>query len=88
VTDLVTALLLLAVGLFLFAWGHWPRLVWWWGQRRLRDREEWARENLDDFARAFPGRCPVCSYHAFGVREHYVDPAERVPPHSCTETRP
>lgn len=43
-----------------------------------------ARQTLVEFARDFPGKCPICSYHAFGVQGGYT-PAVAVKPHACIE---
>ena len=43
-------------------------------------------DQLDEFMRKFPGKCPICSYHAFGIRECYVRHTEKVPDHEhCPE---
>lgn len=38
---------------------------------------------LRDFTGAFPGQCPVCSFHAYGIREGHV--SKPVPEHTCPE---
>lgn len=51
-----------------------------WLMRRF-DRD-WPKE----FAAKFPGRCAVCAYHAFGLREGMVKRSEPVPAHAdCVE---
>lgn len=45
-----------------------------------------ARDTIRAFQMAFPGRCPVCSFHAYGVREGLTDPSP-VAPHDCPEKR-
>ena len=40
---------------------------------------------VNDFAAAFPGRCLICSYHEFGVREGLTN--ESLSQHDCIEKR-
>ena len=41
------------------------------------------KKMVDDFQRDFPDQCPICSFHAFGIREGYVTgPVEE---HDCPE---
>ncbi len=56
--------------------------VWTW---RLMMRE--AQLDLAEFARRFPGRCMVCSYHRFGLHHGIVAPGTPVDPHHCVEGR-
>ena len=42
------------------------------------------REMVQEFEKAFPGGCVICSYHAFGIREgliHFSLPKD----HRCPE---
>jgi hypothetical protein len=32
-------------------------------------------EMLDEYQKRFPGRCPICSYHDYGVREGFIPPS-------------
>lgn len=50
-------------------------------------RARWAHVVLQDFQRTFPGRCPICSFHAYGVREGFVTADIAPPPHRCLEAR-
>ena len=61
--------------------------------RRLLDRfvglrgESSASSMASEFAAAFPGRCMICSYHQYGLREGLTsDPMPK--PHDCIEKRP
>lgn len=57
------------------------RTFWKW----ITGRTAMERE-LDEFVRKFPGRCPICSYHAYGIREFHVRETEKVPDHDyCPE---
>jgi hypothetical protein len=40
---------------------------------------------IDEFLKRFPGRCPVCSFHRYGLREGFVRPGEKPAPHKCAE---
>ena len=44
-----------------------------------------ARETIDEFERAFPGQCPICSYHNYGLMEGHV--SGPVKPHPCPRNR-
>lgn len=60
---------------------NWLIRLWGWFLDRIMppfDFKEWERQ--------FPGRCPICSYHQFGVREgHTREP--NPPAHECIEAR-
>ena len=43
------------------------------------------RKHADEFARAFPGQCHVCSYHAFLLREGLIEQGEAVGKHFCIQ---
>ena len=49
-----------------------------WGRHRLQ------KGTVQEFTRRFPGRCMICSYHAYGVREGFCKPSA-VEAHNCTE---
>lgn len=52
-----------------------------WLKRKLA-----RRSTTVEFCERFPGRCPICSYHEFGMREGFVRLGEAVPPHDqCPE---
>ncbi len=55
-------------------------LFWLWGSYLLKRS---ARRTLAEFARDFPGKCPICSYHAFGVQRGHT--RGTVKPHACIE---
>jgi len=38
---------------------------------------------LAEFTAKFPGECPICSYHRYGIMNSYLDPDEPVPEHDC-----
>lgn len=45
-----------------------------------------ARHVLDEFVHRFPTRCPICSFHRYGISHGHVDPTEPVPKHEgCPE---
>lgn len=54
--------------------------------RRLLRRDRWDKRVVRDFARTFPGRCPICSYHRFGLQHGYAADAG-LADHECSETR-
>lgn len=47
---------------------------------KLEEALLWSRR--DDELRDIEGRCPVCAYHAYGVREGHIR-SSRAPAHSC-----
>ena len=42
-------------------------------------------EMMKEFAEVFPGKCIVCAYHSFGIREGFLPPASMVQEHDCIE---
>ena len=44
-----------------------------------------AKEAVAEFREAFPGRCMICSYHEYGIREGHVKPGTPVGEHHCIE---
>lgn len=52
----------------------------WWSKRSTR-------QMLEDFQVHFPGRCPICAYHRFGLQEGFVDIGSPLPPHYCPERK-
>lgn len=70
-TFLLSGIAVICLTLYLY-WRRWER--------------QWARETLDEFAKAFPDRCPVCSFHNFGLLEGYVSGPVRA--HDCVSPRP
>jgi hypothetical protein len=61
---------------------RWLRLlVRWWRHDPVITRM------IDEFQESFPGRCLICSYHAYGIREGYVWPWKMVEPHDCIERK-
>lgn len=42
-------------------------------------------EMLDEYEQAFPGKCSVCSYHAYRIREGRADPSTVPADHRCVE---
>lgn len=42
---------------------------------------------LERFQERFPGRCPICSYHSYGIREGLLKHTEPVPEHECINPR-
>ncbi len=46
-----------------------------------------AKHELVEFMKAFPGRCPVCSYYEYGLLYGYAKPATR-PLHYCIQNPP
>ena len=66
---------LIAVLLLMVAGGHLAFQAW-------LDRTH--RRMAADYAERFPGKCFICSYHRFGLREgHTSEP--RPPEHDCIE---
>lgn len=54
----------------------------WWCKMRYRS----AMAEIDEFERKFPGKCIICSYHAYGINHGHVKPSEPVSPHDlCPE---
>ena len=39
---------------------------------------------VEDFQRDFPGKCMICSYHRYGLREGFTSEPEPKP-HECCE---
>lgn len=46
-----------------------------------------ARATLEAFVARFPGRCPICSLHNYGMIEGHIDIGP-VKPHYCIEKVP
>ena len=40
---------------------------------------------LDEFEEAFPGKCPICAYHRYGITEGHEKPGIKPAAHSCPE---
>lgn len=40
---------------------------------------------LADFEKHFPGRCPICAYHRFGITEGFEALGSKPAPHDCIE---
>ena len=40
---------------------------------------------LEGYLERFPGRCPICAFHAYGIMEGHVRPGEAPKPHECPE---
>ena len=63
-------------------WISWPLTVVIIGVglwRKYARRQ--TQQMINEFEKNFPGECPICSYHNFGLMEGYVSgPA---PAHSC-----
>lgn len=38
-----------------------------------------------DFVSLFSGRCPICSFHRWGVHNSFVPTGADVPPHLCSD---
>lgn len=73
--------------------GEW--LLWFVGVAalvvgpKLLDRWMWAgtaERTFREFMRAFPGKCPVCSFHRYGLQYGYEEPGSMPAPHACPET--
>jgi hypothetical protein len=48
-----------------------------------------AETTIREFEERFPGRCPICAYHRYGIVEGHVRADEPVPDHfGCPEGRP
>lgn len=50
-------------------------------------RARWAHLVIEDFQRTFPGRCPICSFNDYGIREGFVAAGTPPPRHRCLEAR-
>jgi hypothetical protein len=50
-----------------------------WLKRLLRPR----RSLLDLFMERFPGSCPICSYHRYGISHGFLKHTEPLPEHEC-----
>lgn len=56
-------------------------VIWWWGIRQWRKSD---RVFVEEFARIFPGRCMICSYHRYGYDYGHEKDA-KPPSHHCIE---
>ena len=45
------------------------------------------REMVEEFIEKFPGRCMICSYHAYGIREGHLKYGTPGQDHYCIEGR-
>lgn len=46
----------------------------------------WRRDTralLFDFQRQFPDRCPICSFHNYGISHGHLNPNHPISPHRC-----
>lgn len=59
------------------------RLLAWFRARRMRGTERM----LHEFVAAFPGRCPICSFHRYGYTHGY-ESSPKPKPHRCPEEPP
>lgn len=61
--------------------------------RRLLDRlvglrgKKGTERMVEEFAERFPGRCMICAYHQYGLREGFTSEPEPAP-HDCIEKQP
>lgn len=74
----LTALVLAGLCFGLFFVCGW--LEHWAQERRAKRMRAWC----EDFARHFPGRCAICSFHYYGF-QHGFEADARPPPHRCIE---
>lgn len=54
-------------------------LVFRWSMKRA------SRRLLADFMANSPGRCPICAFHEYGIRQGHCKPGTPVNPHPCIE---
>jgi hypothetical protein len=40
--------------------------------KRKLTGEAWAEETIERFLKAFPGRCPVCAFHRYGLQNGHT----------------
>lgn len=45
------------------------------------------REIVAEFVKKFPGRCLICCYHGYGLREGFIKTGTSPPKHDCIEER-
>lgn len=55
-----------------------------WRRKHLRTTSEIAEDMCRDFAKTFPGKCMICSYHRFG-RDHGMTTEPEPAPHDCID---
>lgn len=48
--------------------------------------ENTTEKMLDDFTERFPNKCPICSYHRYGV-SHGFEKNLKPPKHDCPERK-
>jgi hypothetical protein len=44
-----------------------------------------SNDMFEDFEEKFPGKCAVCAYHAYGIRNGHVKPGTVPDDHRCPE---
>jgi hypothetical protein len=42
-----------------------------------------AKSMLQEFIERFPGECPICSYHRYGMLHGFIRPGIEPPEHRC-----
>jgi hypothetical protein len=52
------------------------------GKRRC---DKHFRDEVEDFARHFPGVCMICSYYRYGVLHGFISSECKPPAHRCIE---
>lgn len=80
-TNPFLLLIIIGVTLVSLALVYCPLVLGRW----LFDRQN--RKWLEEFTQAFPDRCPVCSFHWYGISHGYEDPGAPVPAHQCKERK-
>jgi hypothetical protein len=53
--------------------------------RKARSDFEADRRLTKKFEEAFPDRCHICAYHAYGIREGHLKPGTLPEDHRCVE---
>ena len=41
-----------------------------------------------EFIKVFPGRCIICAFHDYAIREGMIHPKEKIQKHCCIEGNP
>ena len=55
-----------------------------WRRKHIRTTSEIAEDMCRDFAKTFPCKCIICSYHRFG-RDHGMTTEPLPAPHDCID---
>jgi len=51
----------------------------------IRLEDKWAQKFIADYQESFPGKCPICGFHRWGIDHGFERPGSKPDPHPCPE---